>query len=432
MPARDELPDDLGVLLVPRSRALRVAAGTIAAVFVLAILALWLAPWQQSVAGTGRAIAYAPLDRQQPIQTPIAGRLVKWHVVEGQLVREGQLVATVADNDDGLADRLARSRSAAETRFEAATQSVTVLGAQVTALESARASATLAAARRVDMAVERLRAAEQARDGAAAAAKTAELNTRRIQALADDGLSSTRDREVAELALEIARVELERATANVRAARGEIASLRAEQERTDATTRAEVERARASWQAARSDVARADAELQERETAVARQRTMQVLAPRAGTILRQLAGEGAEYVSAGDAIATLVPETTSRAAELWVSGRDGPLVSPGRKVRLQFEGWPAVQFVGWPSVAVGTFPGVVAFVDAAADAKGRFRVVVVPDPDAEPWPDSGVLRQGARVNGWILLDRVRLGYELWRQWNGFPPSTDAPGAEGAP
>jgi hypothetical protein len=25
------------------------------------------------------------------------------------------------------------------------------------------------------------------------------------------------------------------------------------------------------------------------------------------------------------------------------------------------------------------------------------------------------------VSGWILLDRVRLGYELWRQFNGFPP-----------
>jgi hypothetical protein len=31
------------------------------------------------------------------------------------------------------------------------------------------------------------------------------------------------------------------------------------------------------------------------------------------------------------------------------------------------------------------------------------------------------LRQGVRANGWILLDEVRLGYELWRQFNGFPP-----------
>jgi hypothetical protein len=26
-----------------------------------------------------------------------------------------------------------------------------------------------------------------------------------------------------------------------------------------------------------------------------------------------------------------------------------------------------------------------------------------------------------RANGWVLLDVVSLGYELWRQFNGFPP-----------
>ena len=31
------------------------------------------------------------------------------------------------------------------------------------------------------------------------------------------------------------------------------------------------------------------------------------------------------------------------------------------------------------------------------------------------------LRQGVRVNGWVLLGQVTLGYELWRIFNGFPP-----------
>ena len=30
------------------------------------------------------------------------------------------------------------------------------------------------------------------------------------------------------------------------------------------------------------------------------------------------------------------------------------------------------------------------------------------------------LRQGVRVNGWVLLSQVTLGYELWRIFNGFP------------
>jgi hypothetical protein len=91
-------------------------------------------------------------------------------------------------------------------------------------------------------------------------------------------------------------------------------------------------------------------------------------------------------------------------------------------VRIQFEGWPAVQFSGWPSVAVGTFEGKVALVDAADDGEGRFRILVLPSPDAR-WPETRYLRQGVRAVGWVLLEEVSLGYELWRTFNGFPPAS---------
>ena len=59
-------------------------------------------------------------------------------------------------------------------------------------------------------------------------------------------------------------------------------------------------------------------------------------------------------------------------------------------------------------------------MDAADNGKGKFRILVRPDPE-EPWPDEKLLRQGGRANGWILLNQVSLGYEIWRQLNGFPP-----------
>jgi len=408
--------------LVPRSRPLRVAGRLVVALFVVVIAALWGAPWQQSVRGEGRAIAYAPLERQQEIKTPIAGRVVEWHVVEGQQVREGDPIATISDNDPGLPDRLARARDAALERLEAARRSASVLEQQIQALSAARTASIDAARQRVEMAHGRLRAAEQVEQAAIAAERAAALQLTRTRALAGDGLSSTRTLELAELAAQTATAEVARAKAAAAAAGSEIQSLRAEQARTDAAMAADVDRARVALQSARTEIANADASLQEREVALARQATMKIVAPRAGSILRQVAKQGGEYVSAGDPVAVLVPSTDARAVELWLDGRDGPLVTAGRKVRLQFEGWPAVQFVGWPSVAVGTFGGEVAFVDAAADADGRFRVVVLPDTTDDPWPPGAQLRQGVRVRGWVLLDRVRLGYELWRQWNGFPPS----------
>ena len=119
-------------------------------------------------------------------------------------------------------------------------------------------------------------------------------------------------------------------------------------------------------------------------------------------------------------LVSFAPVASQRATELFVNGLDAVLVSPGREVRLSFEGWPAVQFSGWPSVAVGTFPGVVQFVDPAVSANGRYRVVVAEKP-GQPWPNDSFLRLGGRAQGWVLLNEVKLGYEIWRQLNYFPP-----------
>ena len=130
-------------------------------------------------------------------------------------------------------------------------------------------------------------------------------------------------------------------------------------------------------------------------------------------------------------------EAGQRAVELYIDGVDASLITRDKAtgeyplVRLQFEGWPAVQFIGWPSVAVGTFGGRIAVIDATTASTGKFRVLVVPDQDDSAWPAPVRLRQGVRAKGWVLLDRVRLGWELWRQFNGFPPTLSTPPADGA-
>lgn len=146
-----------------------------------------------------------------------------------------------------------------------------------------------------------------------------------------------------------------------------------------------------------------------------------ILAPRDGIILRLHAYDNAQMLKEGDPLFTIVPETTDRAVELWIDGNDVPLLTLNREVRLQFEGWPAVQFAaGWPHAAMGTFPGKVAAIDATDNGKGQFRVLIRPE-NPEDWPEERFLRQGVRANGWVLLNQVALGYELWRQLNGFPP-----------
>jgi len=195
--------------------------------------------------------------------------------------------------------------------------------------------------------------------------------------------------------------------------------------------RRDYEQARIRVDELRSRLAEAAAELNRLDVSLSRQSVQIVRAPRAGVILRVNAGDAATFVRAGDVVATFVPDNAQRAIELFVDGRDIALVREGADVRLQFEGWPAVQFSGWPSIAIGTFGGKVAAVDPTAQANGRFRILVTEDPAFKtPWPDERFVRFGSTARGWVLLDTVPAGYELWRLLNNFPPRLPAAGESG--
>jgi len=143
-------------------------------------------------------------------------------------------------------------------------------------------------------------------------------------------------------------------------------------------------------------------------------------APQDGLVVKALKAGIGETIKEQEAVVTIMPSDPEVAVELYVKPMDVPLLSIGRKVRLEFDGWPAIQFSGWPSVAVGTFGGEIAVIDAVDSKAGKYRVLVKPDPQDEPWPKQ--LRQGSGVFGWAMLDDVPVWYEIWRQLNGFPPS----------
>jgi hypothetical protein len=98
---------------------------------------------------------------------------------------------------------------------------------------------------------------------------------------------------------------------------------------------------------------------------------------------------------------------------------DLPLIKLGQRVRIQFDGWPAIIFSGWPGTSFGTFGGRVFAIDNFISKNGLYRIIVAPDYDDYPWPEE--LRAGAGANSILLLNDVPVWYELWRQFNGFPP-----------
>lgn len=392
--------------------------------FVAIGLILAFVPWQQTAFGTGQVVAYAPLERQQVIEAPFEGRVVNWHVQEGSRVAPGDRIATVRDLDPKILERLEQERQAVENRWRAAIDRADRLQDRVTDLESARTSAVAAARFKTRAAEDRVEAARQKLHAAEARLVTAAQQMTRQRLLAEKGLTSTRSVEVAELEYEQAKAAVEQAQASLAAAEERVKIERAGQERLSAKLTAGIEKAGAALESARADVAKSRAALTKVEGRLARQRSQHVNAPRAGVILRLAAAEGTEIVKSGDELAILVPEPQTKAVELWMDGTDAPLLRHGQETRVQFEGWPALQIAGWPSLAVGTFEGRIELIDVAANDNGRIRVLVVPQA-GESWPAEAFLRQGILARGWILLNRVSIGWELWRQFNGFPPGVQA-------
>ncbi len=420
----DALEDGPALSAVRTPNAARVLARVLMALAVVFVAALIFAPWQQTASGEGRVVAFAPDDREQAITAPVDGRVTKWHVIEGSHVKAGDIIAEMVDIDPDIMERLQRERQAVHQNLEAAGERAAAYERKRESLIESRRVSLEAARLKVEVAKQKVAADQQKIEAAEAQRVASELNLNRQRKLSQEGLASQRDVELAEFSFSKAAADVEQARADLLASRANALASEADYLKTGAEALAKIDSAEAEVKKARSDEAYARSEEAKLDTRIARQASQTVRAPRDGTILRILLREGGELVKATAPMAMFVPDAPTRAVELWVDGNDTPLISQGSRVRLQFEGWPAVQFTGWPSVAVGTFGGKVAFVDPTDNGEGAFRTLIIPDESDEAWPTGEFLRQGARAKGWVFLNEVSLGFELWRQFNGFPPSVD--------
>lgn len=383
--------------------------------------ALLLTPWQQNITGTGRVTAFAPLERQQTVEAPVSGRIVQWQAREGAKVKAGDVLMEIADVDPEQLERLRRQTDAAAAKLTAKEEELRSYRLQIDNLTSTRDLQAATAQYRLDVARQRALSADEAIASARATLDAAAVQTGRLKRLLGDGLVSKRDFEIAERDGIVALRSLNSAQAALNAAKSEQGAAEAEIGRIRADAQARIDSASASANKVQSELEDSRSSLLKSEIDLSRQQSQVVKAPRDGSILRLVANPQSDIVKQGDPLLVLVPDTDIKAVELWVNGNDAVLIMPGRHARLQFEGWPAIQFAGWTELAVGTFGGTVAFVDSTDDGKGKFRVLIIPDPSDRPWPSERFLRQGVRVNGWVILNRVTMAYELWRQLNAFPP-----------
>jgi len=417
-------------------RLARAAAWLLLLMFISAPFALAFAPWQQTIDGRGQVVAYAPTERKQVVTARVSGLVAKWYVVEGSRVKTGDAIVDIDDNDADLASRLDTQRKFLLSRRKAAEEETGEQTRAVEAQEKAQTAAVRAAKANRDAAQLMVEVSKQAKANAEFAFsfenRRFEMFDKLFKSKSFGGLESELSRDEAKMRADRGATDVKRSDAEIKRSEATVLTNDSLVLQAEATGLSAVALARRDLHRAQQNLFTVERELQELENRIERFKARFVKAPCDGTVFRISVNvaEGGQFVKEGDELAVIVPDTTDRVVELLVDGVDAPLIAAhmeqtgrGPHVRLQFEGWPAVQFTGWPSVATGTFGGRVRQMDATDDGQGRFRILVEPERmfDEDEWPEGIYLRQGNQAIGWVFLNRVTIGYELWRKFNGFPP-----------
>ncbi|MEM9825991.1 MAG: HlyD family efflux transporter periplasmic adaptor subunit [Planctomycetota bacterium] len=423
------------IQLVRTSRLIR-RLGTITLIVLIGtIVALLFAPWRQTAYGTGVAMALDPQQRPQPVLAQAKGIIgeVPEGLGEGVFVEEGQLLMKLVPFAEDMINQQDQQIAAILAQEESAIANLEnmkmVADAQRLSGESLNQSLQddlEAQERDYNKKLNYVKEMVAAYDDAYFKYKVARESR-------GAGVVSEQDLNSALQKTNQAMSKVEQADDEVRSAFSKLESKRQEIASKQEEIRIKNQQADQKINEQRVKIN----DIENKLLALRQKRSegdrLTVLAPRAGYI-QGWTGVESYSVKPGDQLCMIVPEADQMAVEMKIRGLDMPLVHEGDRVRLQFEGWPAVQFAGWPSVAVGTFGGKVTRVFPTRDSKGMFRILVTPDnhfPREDGWPGDRYLKQGVQANGWVLLNEVPLGYEIWRQLNGFPQTVadEEPGKE---
>lgn len=358
-------------------------------------------PWQQNIRGKGKVTALSPRNRPQTIETVIAGRIQQWKVQEGQFVEKGDSIAVISEVkekyfDPKMLQRLREVIASKENSLKSKDLKAQALKRQISALNDGMRT-------KMDQSKAKL---EAERVKFANAKNQYERNKKLFEA---GNIPLTKFQEIeykyqgAEADFVNAEIEIDRVQAEyldkINKAESDLNNTLAEQFETQA------------------DLAKLKNELTNMEI---RSQQYFILAPQAGFVVKATQAGIGETIKEGDPVCTIMPQSEDVAVEMYVKAMDVPLISKGRKVRIEFDGFPALQFSGWPSVSVGSFGGLVEVIDYVNTKPGEFRILVVPDQQDDKWPKQ--IRNGSGIQGWVMLDDVPVWYEIWRQLNGFPPS----------
>ncbi len=386
-------------------------------------------PWTQNIRGKGFLTTLSPDQRPQTIQSPIPGRIEKWYVQEGDAVQKGDTILFISEIkgeyfDPKLVERTGAQIKNKESSVISYGAKVNALNQQISAVQKEQLLKTEQAKNKLLQSKLKVQSDSIDLEAAKTNLKIAERQYERTEQLQQEGLKAMTDVEEKHLKLQETQAKLISQENKLLAARNEILNAQVEIQRIRAEYTDKISKARSDMYTAQSNQFDSEAQVTKLENSYTnyamRKEMYYVRAPQKGYINKAIQGGIGETFKAGDRLVGIMPANIDMAVETFVEPIDLPLVHTGEKIRIQFDGWPAIVFSGWPNVSYGTYGGIVVAIENFISENGKYRVLLAPDSEDHPWPKD--IRVGSGANTIALLEDVPIWYELWRQLNGFPPN----------
>lgn len=428
VPAIEREVNSLHTLYSPKTA--RIVYRWILGIVIVLFLVMFL-PWQQNINGKGYVTALTPQDRPQNVQNAVAGQIQYWNVREGDFVKKGDTLLIISEIKDDYFDPQVLVRT--QEQIKAKQDAINAYQAKITATDNQivalRQGLQLSLEKSRNKLIQsRLKVKSDSAD-LVAVNRNFEISKERLErgeSMYKDGTISLVDLESRRLKFQEDQAKVVSQNQKLGISRNELINARIELSSVEAEYQKDIAKSFSDRSSALSSLADGESELsklQNKYENIRIRRDQYIIhAPQDGYVVKTLKAGIGETIKEGESIVTLQPNQPELAVELYVKAMDLSLITPGRHVRLEFDGWPALQFSGWPGTSVGTFGGEVAIIDRVNSKNGEYRLLIKPDQlgnENEVWPTQ--LRIGSGVNGFVMLKDVPIWWEIWRQLNGFPP-----------
>ena len=394
----------------------------------LAFVFIMFLPWTQNIKTQGNVNTLFQEQRPQKLNSPIPGRIIKWYVKNGDVVKKGDTILQISEIKDDYLDPLLVERTQEQVQAKKGVREyynakISTTENQIAAISTAKDLKLNQIKIKIAQLQNKLKAEQAELTAVNNELKIAQDQLNRQNKMYEEGLVSLTQLQQRNVSYQNALAKKTSAENKLVQTQQEITAQNIEQnaviqEYTEKLSKTEGDRFQSMGQVAGStgDIAKLENQV---ATYKVRKGLYYILATQDGQITQLTKAGIGEIVKDAETIGIIVPKKIDYIAEIYVKPVDLPLIRENQKVMLIFDGFPAIVFSGWPNSSYGTFSGKIIAIENSISENGLFKAIVAEDKTQKRWPPN--MKIGTGASGIAILNDVPIWYEIWRNINGFPP-----------